>query len=452
MVGNLINITSGTNFTPGWYEIISWTNANNVVLDSSPHGANTATAGHGNVGGAISLGATGTSGDAAFSETIASTPAVTTIVFVKGHASYTSTEGISASGTFEGYDTVRGDRPTGTTRPTIVLADMYAAFNSGDIRNLIITSSVSIYPLAVVNAFTNCIDTKVVNTSTTAGGCALTTDNSTVSGCELVCYRGRGIQVGDGNVVGNYIHDCDVGLSFGGGESPMIVANNIVCCCATAAIDCTYVPTMLYIANNTLYGAENNLGVGIAFTANTYNNCVINNIITGFVTGVSAVSTTQQLFSDYNDYYNNTSDVTSEAVWQKGAHDLGLDPEFANVVQLTGNTATTSGSVLTQSGADFSSVVDGRDYLYLVSGTGITVGIYGITAHTTTTLTLDNAPGTDATADKVWQVTTGRDFSIGPAIAGQAYPGLFPGTFTTSYLDIGGVQRQLKDGSFTFGG
>ena len=61
-------------------------------------------------------------------------------------------------------------------------------------------------------------------------------------------------------------------------------------------------------------------------------------------------------------------------------------------------------------------VVDGRDFLYLVSGTGITAGIYGITAHTSTTITLDIAPGTDATADKVWQITTGRNFAITGAI------------------------------------
>jgi len=135
----------------------------------------------------------------------------------------------------------------------------------------------------------------------------------------------------------------------------------------------------------------------------------------------------------------------------EGAHDLSLDPQFANVAQLTGSTATTSGSVLTQTGANFSSVVDGQDYLYLVSGTGVTDGIYGITAHTTTTLTLDIAPGTDATADKVWQITTGRNFAIGGSLGGQGAPGVFPGGTTSSYIDIGGAQT-LQESSFTFGG
>jgi hypothetical protein len=450
MVGNLINITSGTNFTPGWYEIISFTNANNVVLDSSPHGANTATGGHGKVGGAISLGASGTSGDLAFSESLPlSTSAVPTIVFVQGNSSYTLGESISAEATFEGYDTVRGDRPKGTTRPTIAMG-LYGAFTAGDIRNLIITSDSTCLNAGLVSlgAFTNCVDTKLVNGCTIAGAVALTAGNSIVSGCEVVCYRGIGAYVSNVVMVGNYVHDCDVGVT---GATSLNCTNNIICCCVTAAINFTYPPYAAYIANNTLYGAQNNLAVGISFPSSSSDNCVMNNIITGFVTGVSAVDTSTLLYSDYNDYYNNTSDVSSEAVWQKGANDLAVDPQFANVAQLTGSTATTSGSVLTQSGADFSSVVDGRDYLYLVSGTGVTDGIYGITAHTTTTLTLDIAPGTDATADKVWQITTGRDFGIGTNLAGQGVPGVFPGGTTTSYVDIGGAQIELAD-SFTFGG
>jgi hypothetical protein len=448
MVGNLINITSGTNFNPGWYEIISFTNANNVVLDRSPHGANTATGGHGKVGGAISLGASGTSGDLAFSESLpASTSSVSTIVFVQGNSSYTLGESISASAGFEGYATVRGDRPKGTTRPTIAMgAD--GAVEGGDIRNLIVTADSSWLNTQLIglNAGTNCIDTKMVIASATSGTIALVSPYSTVSGCEIVCYNGTGISGGGYSAVGNYIHDCDVGIE--GGNS-LICANNIICGCTTAAISFLTGVYGSYVANNTLYGAQNNLGVGIEFLPSCYGNSVMNNIITGFVTGVSSADTTpQQLYSDFNDYYNNTSDVSS---WPKGANDLAVDPQFANVAELTGSTATTSGSVLTQSGANFSSVVDGQDYLYLVSGTGVTAGIYGITAHTTTTLTLDIAPGTDATADKVWQITTGRNFGIGTNLAGQGSPSLFPGGTTTSYLDIGGAQIELAD-SFTFGG
>jgi hypothetical protein len=222
--------------------------------------------------------------------------------------------------------------------------------------------------------------------------------------------------------------------------------NNIICGCVTAAINANNFDAGAYIANNTFYGAANKLGTAIDFTNSTRGCCVTNNISDGFVTGISSATTTWQNYSDYN----NISDVSSSAVWQKGSHDVAVDPQFANVAQLTGSTATTSGSVLTQPGADFSSVVDGQDYLYLVSGTGITADIYGITAHTTTTLTLDIAPGTDATTDKVWQVTTGRNFAISTNLKAGGYPGIFSGGLTTGYMDIGAAQRKESTLAATF--
>ena len=465
MVGNLIHITAGTNFTPGWYEIISWTNANNVVLDSSPHGINTASAGTGKVGGAISLGATGTGiGDSDFSSLQGSTRTVTSNIFIKGNTSYTPGESMFSM-SWEGYAAVRGDRPTGTTRPSLNMGSNNV-FSGGNIRNLIITAA-SIYgtPVEIGSVYfssVHCIETKIVNSSTTPGQFALIVGGpADVIGCELVCYRGIGMgwTAGGGgpcNAIGNYIHDCDIGISVY--SSPSIFINNIICGCVTTAIYADTSNAGQYIAaNNTLYGAANNLGTAIDLTNAAYGYydygfSAMNNIIYGFVTGVSMTTTTQSNYSEYNDYYNNTNDVSSSAGWQKGSHDVALDPQFANVAQLTGSTATTSGSVLTQSGADFSSVVNGQDYLYLVSGTGITAGIYGITAHTTTTLTLDIAPGTDATADKVWQVTTGRNFAISTNLKAGGYPGVFPGAPTTSSLDIGAVQRKEPTLAVTFVG
>lgn len=442
MVGNLIHITAGTNFTPQWYEIISVTDANNVVLDRTPN-SGTATTGTGKVGGAISLGATGTGiGDADFSNLPVYSTTTPTTVFVKGNTSYASTEGIStAAGNWEGYETVRGDRPTGTSRP-IFTTGFYEVF---DLRSLIITN---VYGVDACN----CFDSKIVNPSTTPGGFALQVSPGTgvpnVVDCEIVCYRGIGITCESiSNVIGNYIHDCDVGIYFGGLSCFL---NNIISGCVTTAISGYNIGSGTCIVNNTFYGAENKLGTAIDFTVQAYYCGVMNNIFYGFVTGISSPTTTWQNYPDYNDYYNNTNDVSSPAEWPKGVHDVAVDPQFANVAQLTGTTATTSGFVLTQSGADFSSVVDGQDYLYLVSGTGITAGIYGITAHTTTTLTLDIAPGTDATADKVWQVTTGRNFAIGTNLKAGGYPGAFSGGLTTGYMDIGAAQRKEPTLAATF--
>jgi hypothetical protein len=124
----------------------------------------------------------------------------------------------------------------------------------------------------------------------------------------------------------------------------------------------------------------------------------------------------------------------------KGFGNLALDPGFTSYGEVSGATATTSGSVLTQSGGNFANVTAGRDYCYLVSGTGITAGIYGISSKTTDTLTLDIAPGTNATADKVFKIITGRDFSVGSALQGVGFPGTFPGGLTVGSTDIGAAQ------------
>ena len=213
-----------------------------------------------------------------------------------------------------------------------------------------------------------------------------------------------------------------------------IIANNVNAGIQTAAT----APAFVFISGNTIYGAENKLGTCVNLITGVTSIILQNNIIVGCVNGVSHADTQNIGVDDYNAYYNNTTDVAN---WVKGPHDSVLNPTFTSVAQLTGSTATTSGSVLTQTGA-FSTVTDNVDYLYLVSGTGITAGIYGITAHTDDTVTLNIAPGTNATADKVWQITTGRNFALGTNLQALGFPGAFPAGLSTGYLDIGAVQRQ----------
>jgi hypothetical protein len=68
------------------------------------------------------------------------------------------------------------------------------------------------------------------------------------------------------------------------------------------------------------------------------------------------------------------------------------------------DTATISGTVLTQTGADFSTVTNNTDYCYIRGGTGATKGSYKITAHTTTTLTLSGYSGDSSAGDVVFEV------------------------------------------------
>src|SRR5437667_9506862 len=52
MVGNIIHIISGTNFTAGFYQITVFTNSNTVTLDRAPTTA-AGVSGTGSVGGAL---------------------------------------------------------------------------------------------------------------------------------------------------------------------------------------------------------------------------------------------------------------------------------------------------------------------------------------------------------------------------------------------------------------
>ena len=59
-------------------------------------------------------------------------------------------------------------------------------------------------------------------------------------------------------------------------------------------------------------------------------------------------------------------------------------------------------------------------------------------------ITLDIAPGTNATADKVWQITTGRNFAVGKNLKALAFPGQFQGGLTKGYMEMGAVQRKER--------
>jgi hypothetical protein len=81
--------------------------------------------------------------------------------------------------------------------------------------------------------------------------------------------------------------------------------------------------------------------------------------------------------------------------------------ENANLIDISdttisGSTATTGAGdkILTDSGKDFTAlgITKGRDLVYVVSGTGVTAGIYRITAVGTTTLTLETDPGSSGSA------------------------------------------------------
>ncbi len=418
MVGNYIHITAGTNFQASLYEIVTFTDANNVILDRTPSSGAAGSGGTFYVGGAMSLNST--LDDDLFELGVAGN-----IFYIKA-GTYTLGESVSvtAAGGVQnpikviGYNATRGDTPTGTDRPLMNCAANGFAFGANwDIYNLEVTTTGSNGLVTgtggkIINCFT-------INKSTTANRNAFRLNaDALVLDCEGVSYFGYAMNTASGVVQGCYLHDSKYGVDLPNGSNVFFLLNNIIASCYNSAIyDSVAQVGRGHIAGNTIYGAENKTGTGVNLITTTTDISLVNNIIYGFVTGVSHADVQSVGYDDYNDYYNNTTDVTN---WDKGANDVAVDPVFTNVGQVTGTTGAfvAGGSKLVDTSKDFTALgVVAGDYVYIISGTGVTAGVVRITSISTTTnpndtLNTDVNPGTNTTADKVYQITIGHNYAI----------------------------------------
>ena len=441
MVGNGARV-SGTNFTSGWYEIISVVVGVSITVDRNCT-TGVGSAGVVNIGGAASMSGTGSFTTDALLETMVAG----NIVYFKS-GSYTEGTSVSLAtgiGTTTarikiiGYTSTRGDTCNGTDRPLISLGTR--AFGTGaytDVSNLSFTGTTASNMVVggVGSKITNC---KIYHNGTTADINALS-GFQIYESVEAVNLRGKAASLNGGVAINCYFHDSKINLACVGAAGVRVI-HCILARGVTSAVDAPASSGVMTLVNCTLYGSAAKIGTGLSVATGILHAHLFNCIIKGFVTGAShADAGSVANFLNYNTFHNNTADVSN---FTKGPGDIALDPSFTSVSEVTGSTATTSGSVLTQSGADFSSVVDGASYCHLISGTGVTIGKYGITSHTTDTLTLDIAPGTSATADKVFSVGIGNNFAVGANMQAGAIPGIFPASLTTGYNDIGAVQRQI---------
>lgn len=443
-VGNIFHqTTTGTGAfgVVGWYEIVSYVNTTTVVLDRAPNNGTASVACTGFVGGALTM--SGSLNDSFWEQIQGGN-----ITYIKNgtyslgsNTSVASTNSTKTAPSYVyGFNSIRGDNPLTGSRPIIACSSQ--TFNPGQyVFHFFIqvtTTTSTGFAIGIGGAF---IYSKITNTSTSSTRPALTCTggNALVFAAEAVSQNGSAIACGTSpKLIGCYVHDSNIGILHS--SSSHLSMSNIIESCRTTAIEFQSTSGVINISSCTLYGSEAKVGTGILFGASTGDATLTNNIFYGFSTGIN--QTTAALKSNmgmFNDFFNNTTNATNYTI---SASDLALDPQFTAATQLTGSTATTSGSVLTQSGGDFSTVTDNVDYLRVVSGTGVTTGIYLITSHTSTTLTVNNALGTSSAGDVVWVVPTGHNLSIGTNLKGQGFPGVFPGSETTGYLDIGAAQRQ----------
>ena len=327
MVGNIANITSGTNFTVGRYEIISVVVGTSITLDRTCTTA-AGSAGVVNIGGALSLGS---SDDAVFEAMVAGN-----IAYVKA-GTYTigGNVAVAADATAQspidiiGYNATRGDNPTGASRPTLAFGANTATFagNYYNFAHLIFTTTASLGLALGVGAIArNC---KVTNSSGTAGRSAIdaTEMGVRVLNCELISTNGEALAFGgasaNGSIAhGNYIHDSATGIVTGAADFVTMTFNIVDTC--TTAITISSGGIGMVLLNNTLYSGTTGINL-LATTATRVT--ALNNIISSFTTGASAAALTDSNFFDYNNFHNNTTARTNVTA---GANDIALDPAFVD--------------------------------------------------------------------------------------------------------------------------
>lgn len=461
LIGNALHVTAGSNWSStgngSWHFITSLPLALTASLDGSAACGTNATLTNGTfyIGGAMRMNST-------LDDDFMETAVAGNQYFVK-NGSYTIGESVSIAAAgggqnpvlLTGYNTIRGDAPTGTNRPTWSAGANATSFAANwNISNWIWTgTSAAGVTLGVSGVFTN---VKSTNTATAADLAAWTVgSNAILQNCEAVSYRGNAIVFGaattPGAVASCYIHDSNVGVANATTTGIQTFTNNILTSFVAGAFSFTgALGGRISIRNNTIHGWNTPLGTGVNMATTLQNMSLVNNIITGFANGVDHADPQSVGYDNYNDYYNNTEDIdgcgatASCTTWQKGANDISTNPSFTSVGYVSGSGDTTSGSVLTATGDNLSTIVAGRDYLYVSATTGGTQGFYGITAvdDTADTITTDIALGSGTGVS--WQVTTVRNFL--PTVSLAGFPGAFQGGYTTGSLGIGAVQRSASGG------
>ena len=367
--GNCIRVSPGTGFTAGWY-VITDTSANAATL-SSAVGTVGSTGGTYRVGGAALLNST--NADDYFEAAVAGNTywiKYNASSHVLGEAVSVTADANSTTGVMiAGYNTTRGDNPAGATRPTIdqgvngfVLAGDYFS-----VSNLIHTgTAVAVLQMGTGGQVTN---VKVTNTSVSARiALSLNGISSTVTKSELISTNGAALSLAIGNqsVIGNSIHDSVTCIQTSTTDNHRFLFN-LFRNCTTSGMLLGSGSDWLLIMYNTFVGAAAPAGTGINGSAavQSINTTIYGNIFWGWTTAVNMNANVDSIFSDYNDFYNNTTDRTNV---DTGVNDLALDPQFTDV--------------------------------------------------------------------------SGGDFSIGANLKAAGFPGTFPGSSTTGYLDMGAVQRQ----------
>jgi len=213
------------------------------------------------------------------------------------------------------------DWSTGTDRPLIAAGGNDFIFdNYYMIRNIRLTSTDQ-YGIRLDSGakFINC---KSTNSSESAGRSAFYAGAASAMwvNCEAISTLGNGFNGTNYlKLYGCYAHDSDRGMHLGGDEN--IIVNCIIDTCVDEGIFLND-EYGSFISNNTIYNCDSGIEATVTGDA-----IIVNNIIDNCETGVLMATLQDSCYLDYNNFKNNTADVTNAT---KGANTLALDPGFTN--------------------------------------------------------------------------------------------------------------------------
>lgn len=338
MVGNLIRIASGTNFTAGWYQITAFTDASTVTLDRTP-ATGVGALGVGYVGGASNAPWTigDSTGVVAPGNTVYVKAGTYTLTGSKNFGKGTGTTLLITE--FIGYATTRADGGFATVEAGAFTLTFSSAL--GRMRNFVVQSSTAGAATSILTtsgASLKVINCKILNTSATGGSYGLllgpTPQGVQIIGCEIVCTNGSAVKINTGTsasnqfLIGCYIHDSAYGVDSASGGAVINCIQNVIETCSAAGIYLISTPPAAQVGalflGNTIY----NCTKGIS-TDNSSCNSFIGNIIDSCPT-VGAEWVTSNRLSNmwmYNNFHGNGTDRTLVTA---GATDTAMDPGFVN--------------------------------------------------------------------------------------------------------------------------
>lgn len=317
MVGNIIQILSGANFTAGFYEITVRTDTNTVTLDRSPTPGGAGSGGVGNVGGALANWWTH----------------FNTFV-IPGNKLYVKNGSYALSGatnltdagtaalpiTVEGYNSSRGDAPTDEDRPLLQCgSNSYAHGNYHFVKHIRFKTAHN----NGIQVGQSCLVLNCRADGTNTRGFNALQNFTSFIDCEARCTGGNAFMIAAGktDIVfwGCLAYSSSVGIYMYGDRLSAIFC---------VIHDCTFCIRLdgneNVLANNTIY---NGTGAGVRVGAASTGNRILNNIASDCDTGIIQITAEKKSnYLDYNNYYNNNAaDVTNLT---KGPHATAYNPLF----------------------------------------------------------------------------------------------------------------------------